>query len=326
MDIITVPQPPQRTEIDEKTTTFSIPGCYPGYGTTLGNALRRVLLSSLKGSAITSVKIKGATHEFSAVDGVAEDVVQIILNLKKVRFIMHEDEPVTIALSVKGEKEVTAADFKTSSAIEVVNTDHHIATVTDKKVTLDLECTVEKGLGYVPVDQQERDDKEIGMIAIDAIYTPVRRVNFTVENMRVGKRTDYEKVTLEIETDGSLSPDDAFARAATILVEQFSAMRTVIDARDAKEEIEKEKNKVLKEQEENRQEEAPVAEVQEMPEAISGVSTRTMNILETNDLVAPQKIAALTEDELNELDGMGDKGIKEIKKAIGDLGLTLTHK
>lgn len=326
MDIITVPQPPQRTEIDKKTTIFSIPGCYPGYGTTLGNALRRVLLSSLEGSAITSVKIKGATHEFTAVDGVAEDVVQIILNLKKVRFVMHEDEPVTISLSVKGGNDAAAADFKTSSAIEVVNGDQHIATVTDKKVTLDLECTVEKGLGYVPVDQQDRDENEIGMIAIDAIYTPVRRVNFTVENMRVGKRTDYEKVSLEIETDGSLAPDEAFARAATILVEQFSAMRNVIDARDVKEELEKEKEKELQEQKDHKKEDAPAPVEQEMPEVITGVSTRTMNILEANNLVAPQKIAAFTEDELNELDGMGNKSIKEIKKAIGDLGLTLTHK
>lgn len=323
MEIITVPQPPQRTEIDEKTTAFSIPACYPGYGTTLGNALRRVLLSSLEGSAITSIKIKGVTHEFSAVDGIAEDVVQIILNLKKVRFIMYEDGPVTISLSVKGGNEATAGDFKTSSAIEVVNTDHHIATVTDKKLSLDLECTVEKGLGYVPVDQQERDEKEIGVIAIDAIYTPVRRVNFTVENMRVDKRTDYEKVTLEIETDGSLSPDDAFARATTILVEQFGAMNTVIDANEVKEEIAKERE--LKEQREHT-EEVPVPVQPELPKVISGVSTRTMNILETNKLTAPEKIATLTENELNELDGMGSKGIKEIKKSIGDLGITLNHK
>lgn len=323
MEIITVPQPPQRTEIDKHTTAFSIPECYPGYGTTLGNALRRVLLSSLEGSAITSIKIKGVTHEFSAVDGVAEDVVQIILNLKKVRFVMHEDGPITVSLAVKGGNDATAGDFKTSSAIEVVNTDHHIATVTDKKSTFELECTVEKGLGYVPVDQQDRDEKEIGVIAIDAIYTPVRRVNFTVENMRVDKRTDYEKVTLEIETDGSLSPEDAFERATTILVEQFSAMNTVIDANEAKKELAKEKE--LKKQKEHT-EEAPLAVQPELPESISGVSTRTMNILETNNLTAPEKISALTEDELNELDGMGGKGIKEIKKAIGDLGLTLNHK
>lgn len=221
---IAVPSKVVYTEEDSAKGTITIEGCHPGYGSTLGNALRRVLLSSLEGSAITSVRIKGVQHEFSTLPGVMEDVVQIILNLKRVRFQLHTDEPVKMALKVKGDKQVTAGDFKNSSDIEVVNGDQLIATLTEKKSELDLEVEVQKGLGYVPVDQQEREEKELGVIAIDAIYTPVRRVNFAVTNMRVGKRTDYDKVTLDVETDGSLTPKAAFDESVHILRRQFDSL------------------------------------------------------------------------------------------------------
>lgn len=224
MSTISIPQASQYTEGKNNTGTIEIPGCFPGYGTTLGNVIRRVLLSSIEGSAITSVKIKGVSHEFSAIDGVLEDVVQIILNLKKVRFRMHGDEKVTATLKVKGEKEVTAKDIKTSSDVEVVDNDQHIATLTDKKASLEMEFTIEKGIGYVPSDQHAVEEKEVGAIMVDAIYTPVKRVNYNVENMRVGKRTDYEKVTLEIVTDGSVTPQEAFEKSVDILVEQFRAL------------------------------------------------------------------------------------------------------
>lgn len=201
--------------------TITIEGCYPGYGSTLGNALRRVMLSSLPGSAIVSVKIKGVKHEFSTIPGVLEDVVQIILNLKKLRLKSNSDEPVRATLKVKGEKVVTAGDFKVSSEVEIVNKDAVVATLTDKKAELDMEVEIDRGIGYVPVEQQVRGEKEVGTIAVDAIYTPVRRVNFTVQNMRVGKRTDYEKVILEIETDGSVSPKEAFDYSVGILIDQF---------------------------------------------------------------------------------------------------------
>ncbi len=224
MSTISIPQASQYTEGKNNTGTIEIPGCFPGYGTTLGNVIRRVLLSSIEGSAITSVKIKGVSHEFSAIDGVLEDVVQIILNLKKVRFRMHGDEKATATLKVKGEKEVTAKDIKTSSDVEVVDNDQHIATLTDKKASLEMEFTIEKGIGYVPSDQHAVEEKEVGAIMVDAIYTPVKRVNYNVENMRVGKRTDYEKVTLEIVTDGSVTPQEAFEKSVDILVEQFRAL------------------------------------------------------------------------------------------------------
>ncbi|PID52615.1 MAG: DNA-directed RNA polymerase subunit alpha [Candidatus Moraniibacteriota bacterium] len=223
MSKISIPQASQYTEGKENTGMIEIPACFPGYGTTLGNAIRRVLLSSIEGAAITSVKIKGVPHEFSAIDGVMEDVVQIILNLKQVRFRMHSDEKMTATLSVKGEKVVTSGDIKTSADLEIVDGSQHIATLTDKKSALEMEFTVEKGIGYVPSDQNE-EEKEVGSIVIDAVYTPVKRVNYNVENMRVGKRTDYEKVTLEIVTDGSITPQEAFDKSVDILVEQFNAI------------------------------------------------------------------------------------------------------
>ncbi len=202
--------------------TITIEGCYPGYGSTLGNSLRRVLLSSLPGAAIVSVKIKGVKHEFSTIPGVLEDVVQIILNLKKIRLRSNSDELIKATLKAKGEKVVTASDFKVSSEVEIVSKDAVVATLTDKKAELDMEVEIVRGIGYVPVEQQIREEKEVGMIAVDAIYTPVRRVNFTVENMRVGKRTDYEKVILDIETDGSVTPKEAFDYSVGILIDQFS--------------------------------------------------------------------------------------------------------
>jgi DNA-directed RNA polymerase subunit alpha len=186
-----------------------------------------VLLSSLEGAAIHSVKITGVAHEFSTIEGVMEDVVQIILNLKQIRFAMEGDENVILSLKKKGEGPVTAGDIKTPTGIEVVNKDLVIATITDKKIELEMEIQVDKGLGYVAVESRERDEKQIGVIAIDSVYSPVKRVNYEVENMRVGKRTDYDKVTLEIITDGTITPEAAFATANSILVAQFTAMEAL---------------------------------------------------------------------------------------------------
>ncbi len=227
MQNITLPQKPKYTAIGENHGKFEILGCYPGYGTTLGNALRRVLLSSLDGVAAQSVKINGVAHEFSTIAGVMEDVVQIILNVKQVRFKLHGNEAVKVTVKNKGEGVVTAGDIKASSDVEIVNPDQVIATVTDKKTVFEMEIEIDRGIGYVPVEtreREERDDREIGHIAIDAIYTPVKRVNYEIENMRVGKRTDYDKVTLEIVTDGSIDPIQAFEKSVTILVSQFSSL------------------------------------------------------------------------------------------------------
>jgi DNA-directed RNA polymerase subunit alpha len=256
MQTINNPESPKYTELAPNHGKFEILGCYPGYGTTLGNALRRVVLSSLAGAAARSVKIKGVSHEFSTIEGVMEDVVQIILNLKQVRFKLHGDEEgvVKVSLKSKGEGPVTASMIKTTSNVEIVNGDQVIATVTDKKTELEMEIEIDRGLGYVPVESRERDDeREIGVIAIDAIYTPVKRVNYEVENMRVGKRTDYDKITLEIVTDGSVTPEEAFEKSVSILVGQFSSLATkegevVAPAEEATEEapVEKKAKKVSK--------------------------------------------------------------------------------
>ncbi len=224
MQNIALPSKPKYTEIAKNHGKFEIGGCYPGYGSTLGNALRRVLLSSLPGAAIRSVKIKGVSHEFSTIPGVMEDVVQVILNLKQVRFRSHSEEPVTVTLKSKGEGVVTGKDIKCPSSVEVVNPDQVIATISDKKSELEMDIIVDRGLGYVAVETREDEEREIGEIAIDAIYTPVKRVNYEVENMRVGKRTDYDKITLEVVTDGSVTPEEAFKQTVEILVAQFSVL------------------------------------------------------------------------------------------------------
>lgn len=319
MQTVSLPQKPKFISIDEKSGKFEILGCYPGYGMTLGNALRRVLLASLKGAAITSVKIKGISHEFSTIDGVMEDAVQIIMNLKKIRFKMHEDEPVKISLKSKGEGKITAKEIKCPSSIEVVNKDQVIATITDKKTELEMELEVSSGLGYVPIEQQYRPEKEIGVIAIDAVYTPIQRVNYEVENMRVGKRTDYNKITLEIVTDGSITPEEAFKKAVSILVEQFSVLGGIEKVEEEKE-IEIDKDQSVEEKSET---EEALDPMKIKVTDLKNLSTRTLNVLEAGKILKVKDIVKNSEEELRELEGMGDKGIKEIKKAIGEFGLTL---
>jgi DNA-directed RNA polymerase subunit alpha len=206
---------------------FEITGLYTGYGITLGNALRRVLLSSLPGASITQVKIKGAKHEFSTIDNILEDVVEITLNLKKVRFVFNADEPQILTLKKKGEGVVTAADIKGNAQVEVANPDQHIATITSKSGDFEMELTVEKGLGYSPVESRKQEKLSIGTIAIDAIFTPVVSVNFEVANMRVGDRTDFNRLLLTIDTDGTVSPSRALHKAANILKDHLEVVSNV---------------------------------------------------------------------------------------------------
>ncbi|MFZ1626726.1 MAG: DNA-directed RNA polymerase subunit alpha [Candidatus Moraniibacteriota bacterium] len=243
MQNITAPYQPNYTELGANHGKLEIGACYPGYGATLGNALRRVLLSSLPGAAARSVKLKGVSHEFSTIPGVMEDVVQIILNMKQVRFRSHSDEAVTVTVKSKGEGIVTASAIKCPSSVEVVNGDQVIATLTDKKAEFEMDIIVDRGLGYIPVEAREEEEREIGEIAIDAIYTPIKRVNYEVENMRVGKRTDYDKITIEIVTDGTISPVEAFNQAVAILVSQFSVLAIEGAAAEVSADTEAEKEK-----------------------------------------------------------------------------------
>lgn len=325
---ITLPQKPKYISIDAKSGRFEIEGCYPGYGMTLGNALRRVLLSSLSGSAITSVKIKGVKHEFSTIPNVLEDVIQIILNLKQVRFKSHKEEgTVTVVLKAKGEKKITADMIECPSDVEVITKDAHIATITSPKGEVEIEMEVGTGIGYVPVEQQLRETKEVGTIAVDAIYTPIRRVNYTIDNMRVGKRTDFEKINLEIATDGSIAPEEAFSKAVSILVDQFSVFVDIeektaeieVDRKDVEEPEKMEKPEAAVEIEQEKADDPNKIEVT----TLKNLSTRTLNVLEKNGIKVIGDIVKLTEIQVSELEGMGSKGIKEIKKAIGDFGINL---
>ncbi len=219
---ILLPKPPKIIKKGENRAIFEIENCYPGYGMTLGTAFRRALLSSLPGAAVTSVKIKGVDHEFSTIPHVLEDVIQIILNLKQVRFKLYSDGPVILSLKAKGEQKVKASNIKASSDVKVINKDTHIATLTDKKAEIEIEIEVDRGLGYMPVEQRKKEKLTIGSIAVDAIFSPIKRVNYEIENMRVGDRTDFNRLQIDIETDGSISPEEAFEKAARILVSHFT--------------------------------------------------------------------------------------------------------
>lgn len=206
---------------------FEIEGLYTGYGLTVGNALRRVLLSSLPGAAITKFKIKGINHQFSTIPHVVEDVVEIGLNLKKIRFKILANEPQILTLKVKGIKEVTAADIKINTQIELITPEVYIATLSDKNAELDMELVVEKGLGYFPVEARKGEKLPIGEIALDAIFSPIVKVNFTVENMRVGDRTDFNRLRFDIKTDGSITPSAALRKASNILQDHFTKISQV---------------------------------------------------------------------------------------------------
>ena len=223
--MIPLPSQPKIIEKKDSSAIFEIAGLYPGYGITIGNSLRRVLLSSLPGAAVTQVKIKGAQHEFSTIPGVMEDVITTLLNIKQLRFKLHTDESQRATLSVKGIKAVKASAFEVPSQLELVNKDAPVATLTAKSASLEIEILVEKGLGYEPVESRKMGKLEIGTIAVDAIFTPVRKVSYRVENMRVGERTDFDKLILELETDGTLTPEEVFSQAADILVKHFTLLQ-----------------------------------------------------------------------------------------------------
>jgi len=223
--MIPLPLQPKIIKKEGNKAIFEIEALYPGYGVTIGNGLRRVLLSSLPGAAVTQMKIKNAPHEFSTIPGVLEDVILIMLDLKQLRFRIFSDEPQRAKLSVKGEREVKGADFELPAQVELVNKNAHIATLTAKSAVLEIEILIEKGIGYLSREARKKEKLEVGMIPLDAIFTPVRRVSFKLENMRVGERTDFDRLSLEIETDGTVTPEEAFFEASGILVDHFSLLK-----------------------------------------------------------------------------------------------------
>jgi len=332
MQKITLPEKPKIIKEEKNSAVFEIKSCYPGYGTTIGSAFRRVLFSSLTGASITAVKIKGVDHEFSTIPGVTEDVVEIILNLKKVKFKMFTDDPVKLTLKSNKEGEVKASEIKTTNDVEIVDEKAYIATVTDQSGKLEMEIQVEKGIGYVPIEYQNKNNLEIGNIAIDAIFTPVKKVNYRVENMRVGKMTNYDKLTLEIETDGSMTPKEAFKEAARLLVGHFNLFKEVVKEEEVKEEETKE-IKTLQEKEER---EESIKEKKKEKKKEEGdvlktkiedlnISPRMLKTLSENKIRTIGGLVKKSDDDLKEMSGIGDKGVKEVRKSLGKLGLTLRN-
>lgn len=311
---ITLPSKPKIIKQEDNRAVFEIEGCYPGYGITLGNALRRVLLSSLSGAAITGVKIKGIQHEFSTIDGVLESVLDIILNLKMVRVKLYSDEPVKIFLKARGEKEVKAKDIQTTSDVEIISKDAHIATLTNKKAGLEMEIEVSPGLGYEAIDSKKKEGLEIGQIAIDAVYSPVLRVDFEIEDMRVGERTDYNRLIIEIETDGSISSTDALKKASQILVDHF---KTIVAIEGEKKDKEK-KTKGRGGEKEKKGADLLKTKLEDLK-----LSRRTISSLGEGGIKTVSGLVRKKAEDIKELKGLGEKGVGEIKKALKKLGLGL---
>ena len=306
---ITVPHTPRVISKEGAKAVIEVEGLYPGYGMTLGNALRRVLLSSLEGAAVTVVKIKGVSHEFSTIPSVMEDVVQILLNIKRLRFTMHTGEPQKVTIKVQGERAVTAEDIETPSQVVVMNPTAHIATLTDKKAMFEVELTIEKGFGYVPVETRHSEKMEVGTVAVDAIFTPIRKINYEVENMRVGDRTDYNRLRFMIETDGTISPEDAFTKGAQILVEQFKELSSFSGEAVAHEAAVE--HGVVEEGEESHG--VAIADL--------GLSARVAHALENAGIATVGDLTAKNEADVDALEGMGEKGMTDLKKAMKKLGV-----
>ena len=284
-----------------------------GYGTTFGNSLRRMLLSSLEGAAITSIRIDGVLHEFSTIPGVRDDVTNIVLNLKQLCLKMAGNEPKVIRIDVEGEKEVTAADIICDADIEILNPDLHIATV-DATGKLKIEMTVARGRGYIPAERNKKPDDTIGVIPIDSIFSPVQRVNYTVQDTRVGNETDYDKLILEVWTDGSLRPEEAVSKAAGILVMHLKLFQSMDGL---PEEIEEEEATFPEEVEDD------TSKVLEMTIEDLDLSVRSFNCLKRANINTVADLAEKTEDDMMKVRNLGRKSLEEVKKKLEELGLAL---
>jgi len=302
------------TDHNPTSATFTIEPLHPGYGMTLGNSLRRVLLSSIAGAAVTGFRINGISHEFTTVKGVKEDVVAIMLNLKNIRFKVYSDEPQTITLTKKGKGVIKAKDLQLNADTEIVNPDQIICTVDDEKASVNIELTVETGRGYRALDEQGAGRKISDMIMLDALFTPVLRVRYKVENTRVGQMTDLDRLLLTVDTDGSITPRDAFEEAAAILVNQYTALAG-----------------------QTRVEVTPQPSLDGTGELIGGdsdepaelmtsiedlnLSARTTNALVNNDIHTIKDLVSLSEAELRDLKGFGNKALDEVKEKMAELEL-----
>ncbi len=286
-----------------------------GYGTTFGNSLRRILLSSLQGAAITAISIDGVLHEFSTIPGVRDDVTNIILNLKSLCLKMYSDEPKTIRLDVDGAKEVTAADITVDSDVEILNPELHIATLNEDG-SLHMEMTVERGRGYVPAEKNKKPDHVIGVIPIDSIFSPILRVNYTVTDTRVGNVTDYDKLTLEVWTNGSIRPEEAISKAASILIMHLKLFQNMAGLTEEEEE---EEETFLETQEND------TAKVLEMTIEDLDLSVRSYNCLKRANINTVADLTEKTEEDMMKVRNLGRKSLEEVKKKLQELNLALSQ-
>ncbi|NNM84093.1 DNA-directed RNA polymerase subunit alpha [Candidatus Parcubacteria bacterium] len=305
---ITLPSKPRIVSEEGIQGVYEIDSLYPGYGHTLGNSLRRIILSSLPGATVTQVKIEGVPHEFATIEGARETVMEILLNLKRIHFVLHGDESQTITLSAKGAGEVTAKDFKLPTQVEIKNPDQHIADLSGK-ASLELEATIERGLGYVAREVLTKEKVNIGTIALDATFTPIRRVNYEVENMRVGDRTDFNRLRILIETNGTISPREALEQSIETMIHQLKA---VIGFQEA-----------ISEPVSGKTAEDTGSSAAKIKLADLNLSPRIASALEDAGIKSAAGLARKTASSLKELDGIGDKAVEEISVALAGHGLTL---
>lgn len=293
-------------EVSSTNATFSIEPLHPGYGNTLGNSLRRVLLSSIEGAAIVAFRIEGATHEFTTVEGVKEDVVDIMLNLKNVRLKVHSDEPIELRLEKKGAGIITAGDIKTTADVEVINPEQVIATIDDPKKAVIIDLVAESGRGYRTIEESSESRLHSNMIALDAVFSPVLRVRYKVASTRVGQETNLDKLELSVETDGSISPREAFEEASAILVNQYTALAgsTTVEAAPALGQANEDDTNELN------------TSIEEL-----GLTARTANALINNEIRTVHDLVTLSEQDLRELKGFGSKALDEVKDKLAELEL-----
>ncbi|HIS98437.1 MAG TPA: DNA-directed RNA polymerase subunit alpha [Candidatus Scatomorpha pullistercoris] len=297
------------TPTDDSYGKYVIEPLERGYGTTLGNSLRRVLLSSLPGTAVTSIRISGIQHEFSTIPGVKEDVTEIVLNIKRIIARLHSDDPKTVYIEASGEGEVTAGDIKADGEVEILNPELHIATL-GPDASLSMELTLDHGRGYVPADKNKNPQQIIGTIPVDSIYTPVLKVNYAVENTRVGNQTDFDKLTLEVWTDRTISPRDAVSLGAKILVDHFTLFTDLSDSIGSRstvvEKVETQRDKVL-----------------EMTIEELDLSVRSFNCLKRANINTVEDLISKTQDEMIKVRNLGRKSLEEVEHKLAMMGLSL---
>lgn len=316
---IVVPSKPKIIREEGFSGIYEIDGLYPGYGHTLGNSLRRIILSSIPGGAVTRVKIKGADHEFSSIEGVKEDVIAILLNLKKLRINLITDESQVLTLKAKGVKTVYAKDIECPGQVEILNGDLVIANLTDKSSDLEIEIIVEKGLGYVSKEILTKDRVDIGMISVDATFTPIKKVNYEVENMRVGDRTDFNRLRISIETDGTLTPKQALENSISLMITQ---LKSIVGFKEDEVVEDTNKSAVVESSSSDAKPEMDVEFLKTRIDAI-GLSPRTTKALTSANIRTVGGLARKKEVDILDIEGLGSKGIQEIKKVLSQYNITL---